>query len=72
MKLRSIREDPYCDAYMEGTRPSEKRCNGEALVPSGLCAVHAAMDRVYIAVGGSVDSPSLISVRRLGRRARVA
>jgi len=72
MKLRSIREDPYCDAYMDGERPSAKRCNGEATIPTGLCFTHEKMDRIYIAVGGSADAPSLISVRRLGRRARVA
>lgn len=71
MRLRSIRDDPQCDAYMDGDRPSSNRCTGDATVPSGFCLLHAGMDRVYIAVGGSTDSPSLISVRRLGRRARV-
>ncbi|MGH9463112.1 MAG: hypothetical protein ACRD1X_18025 [Vicinamibacteria bacterium] len=70
--MRTIRDDPRCDAYMDGLRPYSKRCSGEATIPSGLCLFHAGLDHVYIAVGGSADSPSLLSVRGLGRRARAA
>ena len=68
--VRTIYEDPRCDAYGSGSRPSAQRCVEDARVPSGLCIVHGREAYVYVGVGGSAESPTLLRVRGIGRVAR--